>query len=100
VEVLKLARVEMSLDCLDPVASLKACIGHGRTHLLGLELIESLIWKYIGRHVVVSLYVLKFDPLEVSFEFLDLSTVGIHHVFDAVPLLVDLFNDDLRIAES
>jgi hypothetical protein len=39
--------------------------------------------------------VLKLNPLEVAFEFADLSTVGIHHIFDAVPLLVDLLGDDL-----
>jgi hypothetical protein len=44
--------------------------------------------------------VLKFNPLKVAFEFADISTVGIHRVFDAVPLLVDLFDDDLRIAKN
>jgi hypothetical protein len=43
---------------------------------------------------------LKLDSLEVAFEITDLSTIGIHHVFDAVPLLVDLFDDDLGIAKS
>jgi hypothetical protein len=36
----------------------------------------------------------------VSFEFADLSTVSIHRVFDAVPLHVDSFDDDLRNTKS
>jgi hypothetical protein len=51
--------------------------------------------EYVGGHVVVSRYVLKLNPLEVSFDFADLSTVGIHGIFDVAPLFVDLFNDDL-----
>jgi hypothetical protein len=43
---------------------------------------------------------LEFDPLEVAFEFSNLSAVRIHHVLDAVPLLVDLLDDDLGIAKS
>jgi hypothetical protein len=39
-------------------------------------------------------------PLEVAFEFADLITIGIHRVFDAVPLLVDLLDDDLGIAKT
>jgi hypothetical protein len=38
--------------------------------------------------------VLKLDPLEVAFEFAELSTIGIHCIFDAVPLLVDLLDDE------
>jgi hypothetical protein len=44
--------------------------------------------------------VLKLNPFEVAFEFTDLITVGIYCDLDAVPLLVDLFNDDLGIAKS
>jgi hypothetical protein len=44
--------------------------------------------------------VLKFNSLKVAFEFADLSAVGIHRVLDVVPLLVDLFDDDLGIAKS
>jgi hypothetical protein len=44
--------------------------------------------------------VLEFDPLEVAFEFANFSAVSIHRVLDAVPLLVDLFDDDLGITES
>jgi hypothetical protein len=40
------------------------------------------------------------DPLEVAFEFTNLSAVSIHRVFDAIPLFVDLLDDDLGIAES
>jgi hypothetical protein len=36
---------------------------------------------------------LKLDPFEVAFEFANLSTISIHRVLDAVPLLVDLFDD-------
>jgi hypothetical protein len=43
---------------------------------------------------------LKLDPLEVAFEFANLSTVSTHRVLDTVPLLVDLLDDDLGIAES
>jgi hypothetical protein len=43
---------------------------------------------------------LEFDSLEVVFEFTNLSAVSIHRVLDAVPLLVDLLDDDLGIAES
>jgi hypothetical protein len=43
---------------------------------------------------------LKFHSFEVAFEFADFSTVSIHCVFDAVPLLVDLLKDDLGVAES
>jgi hypothetical protein len=45
-------------------------------------------------------YVLKFNSLEVAFEFANLSIVGIHRVFDAVSLFIDLFDDDLGIAKS
>jgi hypothetical protein len=38
---------------------------------------------------------LKFNPLEVVFKFADLSTVGIHRFLNIVPLLVDLFDDNL-----
>jgi hypothetical protein len=44
--------------------------------------------------------VLEFDPLEVAFEFANFHAVSIHRVLDAVPLLVDLFDDDLGITES
>jgi hypothetical protein len=44
--------------------------------------------------------VLKFDPLEVGFEFADLSTVSIHRVFNAFPFFVDLLDDDLGVAKS
>jgi hypothetical protein len=44
--------------------------------------------------------VLKLDSLKVAFKFVNLSTVSIHHVLDAVPLLVDLLDDDLGIAKS
>jgi hypothetical protein len=44
--------------------------------------------------------VLEFNPLEVAFEFLNLSTVSTHRVLDAIPLFVDLLCDDLGIAES
>jgi hypothetical protein len=43
---------------------------------------------------------LKLNPLKVAFEFTDLRTRGIHRVLDAVPLFVDLFDDDLGITES
>jgi hypothetical protein len=36
----------------------------------------------------------------VAFEFTNLSAVSIHHVLHAVPLLVDLLDDDLGISES
>jgi hypothetical protein len=38
--------------------------------------------------------------LKVAFEFTNLSAVSIHRVLDAVPLLVDLLNDDLGITKS
>jgi hypothetical protein len=44
--------------------------------------------------------VLELDPLEVAFKFMNLSAISIHRVFDAVPLLVDLLDDDLGIAKS
>jgi hypothetical protein len=44
--------------------------------------------------------VLEFDSLEVAFEFTNLSAISIRRVFDAVPLLVDLLDDDLGIAEN
>jgi hypothetical protein len=44
--------------------------------------------------------VLELDPLEVAFKFTNLSTISIHRVLDAVPLLVDLLDDDLGIARS
>jgi hypothetical protein len=44
--------------------------------------------------------VLKLDPLEVAVEFMNLSAIGIHRVLDAIPLLVDLLDDDLGIAKS
>jgi hypothetical protein len=56
--------------------------------------------KYVGGHVVVSWDVLKLNSFEVAFEFMNLSTICIHRVFDAVSIFVDLFNDDLGIAKS
>jgi hypothetical protein len=44
--------------------------------------------------------VLEFDPLEVAFEFANLSALSIHRVLDIVPLLVGLLDDDLGIAKS
>jgi hypothetical protein len=44
--------------------------------------------------------VLKFNPLEAAFKFANFRIVGIHRVLDAVPLLVDLFDDELGIAKS
>jgi hypothetical protein len=41
--------------------------------------------------------VLELDPLEVASELTDLSAVSIHRVLDAIPLLVDLLDDDLGI---
>jgi hypothetical protein len=43
---------------------------------------------------------LELNPLEVAFEFANLSAVSIHHVLYAVSLLVDLLDDDLGIAKS
>jgi hypothetical protein len=59
-----------------------------------------LFGKYVGGDVVVAWDVLEFDPLEVAFEFSNLSTVSIHCVLDAVPLFVDLLDDDLGITKS
>jgi hypothetical protein len=42
---------------------------------------------------------LELNPLEVVFELADLSIVSIHCVFNTIPLFVDLFDDNLRIAE-
>jgi hypothetical protein len=56
--------------------------------------------EYVSGYVVVPWDVLELDPLEVAFEFMNLSTVSIHRVLDAVPLLVDLLDDDLGIAKS
>jgi hypothetical protein len=44
--------------------------------------------------------VLKLNSLKVAFEFADLNTISIHRVLDAVPLLIDLLDDDLGIATS
>jgi hypothetical protein len=38
---------------------------------------------------------LKLNPLEVAFEFADLRAIGVHCIFDVVPLLVALLDDDL-----
>jgi hypothetical protein len=38
---------------------------------------------------------LELDSLEVAFELANLSIVCIHRVLDAIPLLVDLLDDDL-----
>jgi hypothetical protein len=43
---------------------------------------------------------LEFDPLEVAFKFTNLSAVSIHRVLYAIPLFVDLLDDDLGITES
>jgi hypothetical protein len=43
---------------------------------------------------------LELDPLEVAFNFTNLSAVSIHRVLDAISLLVDLLDDDLGIAKS
>jgi hypothetical protein len=44
--------------------------------------------------------VLEFDSLEVAFEFTNLGVISIHRVLDAIPLFVDLLNDELGIAKS
>jgi hypothetical protein len=44
--------------------------------------------------------VLEFDPLEVAFEFTNLNVVSIRRVFDAIPLFVDLLDDDFGIVEK
>jgi hypothetical protein len=36
----------------------------------------------------------------VAFKFTNLSTISIHCVLDAVPILVDLLDDDLGIAKG
>jgi hypothetical protein len=59
-----------------------------------------LFGKYLGGNVIVSWDALKLDPLEVAFEFVNLSAISIHRVLDAIPLLVDLLDDDLGIAKS
>jgi hypothetical protein len=79
---------------------LKACIGLGQTHLLGLELVEVLVGKYVSSHIVVSWDVLKLNPLNVALEFIDFSTIGINHILDAIPLLVDLLDDDLGMPKA
>jgi hypothetical protein len=43
---------------------------------------------------------LELDPVEVAFELTDFCAVSIHRVLDAIPLLVDLLDDDLRITKS
>jgi hypothetical protein len=43
---------------------------------------------------------LKLNPLVVAFELVDFSVVRVHCIFDTIRLFVDLFNDDLGIAES
>jgi hypothetical protein len=40
---------------------------------------------------------LKLNSLKVVFELMDLSTLSIHCVFDTIPLLVDLLDDDLGV---
>jgi hypothetical protein len=44
--------------------------------------------------------VLELDPLVVAFEFTNLSALSINRVLDAVPLLVDLLDDDIAITKS
>jgi hypothetical protein len=44
--------------------------------------------------------VLELDPLELAFELTDFSEVGIYRVFDAVPLLIILLDDDLGITKT
>ena len=41
---------------------------------------------------------LEFESFEVALEFTDLSAVGIHCIFYAVPIFVDLLDDDLGVA--
>jgi hypothetical protein len=41
---------------------------------------------------------LELDSLEMAFELADLCIVGIHCVFDTIPLLIDMLDDDLGIA--
>jgi hypothetical protein len=50
--------------------------------------------------VIVAWDVLEFDPHEVTFVFSNLSAVSIHRVLDAIPLFVDLLDDNLGITES
>jgi hypothetical protein len=40
---------------------------------------------------------LELEPLKVAFELSNLSAVCIHCVFDTIPLLVELLDDDLEI---
>jgi hypothetical protein len=46
------------------------------------------------------LYKGRLARLIVAFKLVDFGTVSIHCVFDTIPLFVDLFDDDLGIAES
>jgi hypothetical protein len=55
---------------------------------------------YICSYVVVLWDVLELDSLEVAFKLANFSAVCIQCVLDTVPLLVDLLDDDLRIAKS
>jgi hypothetical protein len=43
---------------------------------------------------------LKLNPFKLAFEFADFGTVGIHCILDAIPLSIDLFDDDVGIAKS
>jgi hypothetical protein len=81
--------------CIISIQNLDCCAGLGRTRLLGLELVESLVWRVHRQLRCCCGDVLELDPLEVALELANLSAVCIHCVLNTVPLLVDLLDDDL-----
>jgi hypothetical protein len=54
----------------------------------------------VSHHVVVVAYVVKLRALEVSLELAYVGAVGIHRILLDVAHLVDLVDDDLRVAIS
>jgi hypothetical protein len=58
------------------------------------------LYEHACWDVVVPWDVLELDSLEVAFELANFSALCIHHVLDAVPILIDLLDDDLGIAKS
>ena len=60
--------------------------------------LRAQLGEYIGCHVVVPKDMVEFLAEEVGLELMYLLAVGIHVLLSAVPILVDLLDDDFGVA--
>ena len=60
----------------------------------------SELGQNIRRHIVIPGDVVEFQTVELSFELPNLLAVGIHLLFGALPVFVDLLYDDFGVTIS